>query len=508
MLASSACARSPRSMRCSRRLRIVGRDAEVGLPQVLDVDRFADQFAQRTGDGLAHAPALDQRDQRQPVEVAGRVRAECLARHVDRALHRLVGGHQCGHHRADARAADAVDLDALLLQGAPDAEMREAARTAAGEHESDRVAAQQARQARHVAVEPAAQVNVAGDRPPREPVARAARQPRIGRMQQHEDLGGLDARAGGPGGRPARPHGRRRAAWHRRAAASRRCGARSGASTHPGAESASSSTKSFVASMASSAVGDRLVARGHRRPRSPPPLPIARSIAHASMTLTRPNRCSCGPSSRARSLADTPSDTGSTPIVTGAGSGRRWFCVCSRWMIWRVSVCDDLRAQREQAVEARLVELHEDGVAHRDHRRRARLAGEQAHLADHLAASDLAHHPLARRFRRARRRAAGRSASGSRNRPPGPAPSARRRPRVPPTAGAGAGTPSRSPRHRPAAAPVVRRAALRGGVRRSSSCVRVEREGRHRSDPGDVSARPSTPATRRTAHGRARRAAG
>jgi hypothetical protein len=52
----------------------------------------------------------------------------------------------------------------------------------------------------------------------------------------------------------------------------------------------------------------------------------------------------------------------------------------------------DLRVLRQQRLEVLLAELHQHGVAHRHHGRRARLAGEQAHFADDFAARQFAHH--------------------------------------------------------------------------------------------------------------------
>ncbi len=63
---------------------------------------------------------------------------------IDRFFNRRIGGDQCGQHGTNAGAADAVDFDAVLLQRAPDAKMSEAARTAAGEHQTDRFTCKQA----------------------------------------------------------------------------------------------------------------------------------------------------------------------------------------------------------------------------------------------------------------------------------------------------------------------------------------------------------------------------
>ena len=55
------------------RLRIVGGDAIAGLPQIFQFRHAAHQFGQRVVHHPLQAPALDQRDQRQRVEVAGRI---------------------------------------------------------------------------------------------------------------------------------------------------------------------------------------------------------------------------------------------------------------------------------------------------------------------------------------------------------------------------------------------------------------------------------------------------
>jgi hypothetical protein len=64
---------------------------------------------------------------------------------------------------------------------------------------------------------------------------------------------------------------------------------------------------------------------------------------------------------------------------------------------------DDLSREREghgraggqQMVELGLAQTHQHRVAHRHHGGRPRVVGEQAHLAHHLAARDLAHDTLA-----------------------------------------------------------------------------------------------------------------
>ena len=64
---------------------------------------------------------------------------------------RLVGRHQHRHDGAYAGAAHTVHLDAVLHQGAVDAELRQAARAAPGQHQAHGGAGLQAGQARHVA---------------------------------------------------------------------------------------------------------------------------------------------------------------------------------------------------------------------------------------------------------------------------------------------------------------------------------------------------------------------
>ncbi len=72
--------------------------------------------------------------------------------------------------------------------------MREAARTAAGEHEADRLAREQPREACDIAIELGPDMRVASDRTPREPRAGVARRRQIGRVQQQQNLGCLAAR--------------------------------------------------------------------------------------------------------------------------------------------------------------------------------------------------------------------------------------------------------------------------------------------------------------------------
>ena len=72
------------------RLGVVGGDAEVALPQVFDVGVAAKQLIDRALEHLAQPLALDQRQHRQQIEVAGRVDAEGLARNVDRDVGRAV----------------------------------------------------------------------------------------------------------------------------------------------------------------------------------------------------------------------------------------------------------------------------------------------------------------------------------------------------------------------------------------------------------------------------------
>ena len=234
---------------------------------------------------------------------------------------------------------------------------------------------------------------------------------------------------------------------------------------------------------------------------------MARSIAAESRMLTRPKR------SRARQQFVRER-------ARGHAFGNRQHadddrCGQRTALVLRLQSTDDLarqrqrdlRAQREQPVELRLVELHEHRVAHRDDRRGARLSGEEAHLADHLAAADLADHPLGAAFvaHVDAQPATEHQVAGVARLPLLHQHVAARESR--PTARARAGTRARPGRCHPAAAPAVQRAAVRGGVQRSSSFLRGLRKGRIVATCG-VSARPSPPAVRRTARGRATRAAG
>ncbi len=270
--------------------------------------------------------------------------------------------------------------------------MSEAARAAAGEHEADGLAAQQAREPRQVAIEPAAQVHVAGDRAPRKPLVRAARDARVGRMQQHEDLRRLDARrAALEAGLLRGVHrGRLRGVGQQQdlvavthAAARPRTGRRVGDQQHEVAgrlDLVERGRDGLVAGVAFGRTG-ALLSDGaiHRR-----------RVEDADAPEALEMRQQFG-RERARGYA-----IGDRQHADDDRRGQRTA------LVLRLQSTDDLarqrqrdlRAQREQSVELRLVELHEDRVAHRDDRRGARFAGEQAHLADHLAAADLADHPL------------------------------------------------------------------------------------------------------------------
>jgi hypothetical protein len=97
------------------------------------------------------------------------------------------------HDRAHAGAADQVDRHAGLAQRAHDADVREAARTTAGQHQADGLAGQQARQPLDVVG--AAHVVVGGARELRAPARRGAGRDALV-VQQHElDAGDAGARA-------------------------------------------------------------------------------------------------------------------------------------------------------------------------------------------------------------------------------------------------------------------------------------------------------------------------
>ena len=112
--------------------RQVRRHAEEGQGQVLDVD--VAEFAPQQHADLA---ARDERDQRQR-EVRERVGVDETALEAQHELLVVpVRGDSRGEDGAHAAAADDVDRHAVFPQRAHDAEVREAARTAAGEHETD-----------------------------------------------------------------------------------------------------------------------------------------------------------------------------------------------------------------------------------------------------------------------------------------------------------------------------------------------------------------------------------
>ncbi len=83
-----------------------------------------------------------------------------FARDVDRFFDWRISSHQRRQHGTDAGAADAIDFDAVLLQSAPDTKVRKAARTATGEHKTDRFACEQPGQARDIALQFRTEVNM------------------------------------------------------------------------------------------------------------------------------------------------------------------------------------------------------------------------------------------------------------------------------------------------------------------------------------------------------------
>lgn len=171
MLACSARTSGPRCNQLFTRLRVVAGHAAEGLPKVLGVGLEARRRAHGVADDAAQPPPGDQRDQRQPVEVAGGVGAEGPPHDRHRLVQRPVAGHWRGQHRNHAGAADAVDLDAALQQRLADAQVGEATRAAACQHQTDRGAAEQPR---HVAGQCRAQVHVVVQRPPVQPALRPA----------------------------------------------------------------------------------------------------------------------------------------------------------------------------------------------------------------------------------------------------------------------------------------------------------------------------------------------
>ena len=323
-------------------------------------------------DDVAQPPPLDERQQRQQVEVAGRVDAKTLAGDLaSRQRRRPVGGDQRGHHRADAGAADVVDLDAALLQRAIDAEVGKAARAAAGQHQAD--GACDSRCAPAAPCRDRARGGCARGRSPRGVQATPACPLRAAAFR-------ADAAAPGsrrPRLRPAVPHqvfgfGRRAAP----AAASRRPAAATSSEPRQqrcvqgvGVSSPSSSTNSCAASISSSAAAPAGRRRRHRC--------SSRDAAVGEIVVDRrciddadPADCaSCAASRCANGPASTPPEIGSRPIVTGRAARRSAL---------RLQTLDDLprqrdgqlRARRQQAVEVGLAQPHQHRVADGHHGRR------------------------------------------------------------------------------------------------------------------------------------------
>ena len=105
------------------RLRVVRGNAEVVLPQILDVGLAAEHVDHRLPQRTNAAHAAEQRDQGHEIEVTGRVACEGAAHRVHRQVLRLVGRNQYRQHRPHARAADIVDLDVALTQRTQHAEV-------------------------------------------------------------------------------------------------------------------------------------------------------------------------------------------------------------------------------------------------------------------------------------------------------------------------------------------------------------------------------------------------
>ena len=301
----------------------------------------------RAFDDAAQPLALDQRDQRQQVEVAGRVAAEGAARDRHHAV-------AAAGPRPPARPSPAP----MLVPPTKSISMpRSAAR----------------------ATRPGGRSRARRRRPAPGPTAvrlcrrasRAMSRSSVGRMCTWSATGRRASQAAVPRGQRSRPAcsstrisaasvrgGRvdqalrsrsscstRRLRRRRPAAAVRRSGGCSGASTAWACASPSSSTKSCSASISSSSSAMRRFARRRCRCRWPRrAAPSAASSAAESTTRTRPWRASCAASRSAKPRR-------STPAVTG--QQRRWSPARrARRLVLGLQALDDLPRQRHRDLRA------------------------------------------------------------------------------------------------------------------------------------------------------------
>ena len=286
----------------------------------------------------------------------------------------------------------------MLVQRAMDAQVRQAARTAAGQHQAHRGAALDACQPCQVALQRGPNVQVAADRAPVEPGPRAARTGQFCGLQQHQDLGRL-------GMRGARDQalllGRVQRRWPSGIGQQQQLVAVAAAKLRPrrGAGVAEQQHK-LVAGLDlvkqhgnapaercalgadQAAVGGAgLAERGIDR----------RRIEHADAAdATQFNRKAAAKVDRIDAVADRQQPHRHRPrervaLVLGlqapddlAREGQR-----------------ELRAAGQQLIEMLLVQPHQHRVTDRHHGGRAGLVGVEAHLADDLAAPHLTHHVLA-----------------------------------------------------------------------------------------------------------------
>ena len=375
-------------------LRVVGRHAEEVLPQVLDLRLEADEVEHGRAQDPLEPPALDQRQQRDQVVVAGRVGAERAPRVGQHEVERPVGRHARGHRGPDAGSADVVDLDAALRQGAPDAEVSEPARAAAGEDEPDRAAAHDSREPGQVGRAVRPHVHVEGDRAPVEPGAGSARGSRVRPVQQHEDLGRLGAL--GPAVEALRldgVQGRRGV----RVGEQQQLVAVAGAPQRPRRRAVVADQQHEVVArfhpfeqrqQAAGGLIVRVVALGEALVRQLAVDGGGVEHAHAAVPgeVRRELRCE-----RARVHACRDRHDADHHRLRELGPRLRVAQVADHLARQRDR---QLRAARDQPVELRLRQPHEHRVADGHDGRRARLAGDEAHLADRVAASHLPHQPL------------------------------------------------------------------------------------------------------------------
>ncbi len=161
--------------------RQVARDAEIWLPQILDVD-VADVVMKRARE----LPPAQQREHRNGEVVEGPVVDECALARLQDLLVRPVEGDECPDDRADARAADRIDRHARLADRADDADLREAAGAATAEHERHRVPGPEPREPPEIAPSVPGHVSVAVIRTGREPGRGVRRRHAPTRVHEHE----------------------------------------------------------------------------------------------------------------------------------------------------------------------------------------------------------------------------------------------------------------------------------------------------------------------------------